>query len=156
MQIKESMVATERHHKDTLQQMEHKFFEEKVLVLFHVVEHTVYVICNVLVKNSGLFLTSCDDSVYVLCPNCQNTCQTNSLHWNTGSCETCITQRLVYDYGQMVSGWNFFTKLILICTHKSKEHQVTQTNSSFLFFPFCRWIICLVRNRSLNLHIFVF
>lgn len=99
------MVATERHHKDTLQQMEHKFFEEKVLVLFHVVEHTVYVTCNVLVKNSGLFLTSCDDSVYVLCPNCQNTCQTNSLHWNTG-CETCITQRLVYDYGQMVSGWN--------------------------------------------------
>lgn len=50
LQIKESMVATERHHKDTLQQMEHKFFEEKVLVLFHVVEHTVYVICNVLVK----------------------------------------------------------------------------------------------------------
>ncbi|KAM7444118.1 hypothetical protein ABFA07_007291 [Porites harrisoni] len=29
-EIKESMVATERHHKDTLQQMEHKFFEEKV------------------------------------------------------------------------------------------------------------------------------
>lgn len=50
LQIKESMVATERHHKDTLQQMEHKFFEEKVLALFHVVEHTVYVTCNVLVK----------------------------------------------------------------------------------------------------------
>ena len=32
LQIKESMVATERHHKDTLQQMEHKFFEEKVMV----------------------------------------------------------------------------------------------------------------------------
>lgn len=29
-EIKESMSATERHHKDTLQQMEHKFFEEKV------------------------------------------------------------------------------------------------------------------------------
>ncbi|CAH3161550.1 unnamed protein product [Pocillopora meandrina] len=29
-EIKESMFATERHHKDTLQQMEHKFFEEKV------------------------------------------------------------------------------------------------------------------------------
>ena len=29
-QIKENMFATERHHKDTLQQMEHKFFEEKV------------------------------------------------------------------------------------------------------------------------------
>ena len=29
-QIKESMFATEKHHKDTLQQMEHKFFEEKV------------------------------------------------------------------------------------------------------------------------------
>ena len=40
------MVATERHHKDTLQQMEHKFFEEKVLALFHVVEHTVYVPLN--------------------------------------------------------------------------------------------------------------
>ena len=24
------MFATDRHHKDTLQQMEHKFFEEKV------------------------------------------------------------------------------------------------------------------------------
>lgn len=24
------MFATEKHHKDTLQQMEHKFFEEKV------------------------------------------------------------------------------------------------------------------------------
>lgn len=35
------MVATERHHKDTLQQMEHKFFEEKVLSLFHVAEHTI-------------------------------------------------------------------------------------------------------------------
>lgn len=46
LQIKESMVATERHHKDTLQQMEHKFFEEKVQALFHVVEHTVYVTCN--------------------------------------------------------------------------------------------------------------
>lgn len=33
------MVATERHHKDTLQQMEHKFFEEKVLVLLHAFEH---------------------------------------------------------------------------------------------------------------------
>ena len=50
LQIKESMVATERHHKDTLQQMEHKFFEEKVLVSFHVVEHTMYVTCHVLVK----------------------------------------------------------------------------------------------------------
>ena len=49
------MVATERHHKDTLQQMEHKFFEEKVLVLFH-----AFVTCNVLVNNNGLFLTSCD------------------------------------------------------------------------------------------------
>lgn len=29
-EIKENMFATERHHKDTLQQMEHKFFEEKV------------------------------------------------------------------------------------------------------------------------------
>lgn len=29
-EIKENMSATERHHKDTLQQMEHKFFEEKV------------------------------------------------------------------------------------------------------------------------------
>ena len=25
------MYTTEKHHKDTLQQMEHKFFEEKVL-----------------------------------------------------------------------------------------------------------------------------
>ena len=49
------MVATERHHKDTLQQMEHKFFEEKVLVLFH-----AFVTCNVLVNNNGLFLTICD------------------------------------------------------------------------------------------------
>jgi len=30
LQIKESMFANERHHKDTLQQMEHKYFEEKV------------------------------------------------------------------------------------------------------------------------------
>lgn len=54
------MVATERHHKDTLQQMEHKFFEEKVLALFHAVEHTMYVTCNVLENNYGLFLMSCD------------------------------------------------------------------------------------------------
>ena len=26
------MYTTEKHHKDTLQQMEHKFFEEKVFV----------------------------------------------------------------------------------------------------------------------------
>lgn len=47
LQIKESMVATERHHKDTLQQMEHKFFEEKVLILFQEVKQAVYVTCNV-------------------------------------------------------------------------------------------------------------
>ena len=96
-------------------------------------------------------------SVYVLCPNCQNTCQTNSLHWNTG-CGTCVTLRLIYDYGQMVSGWmnNYNEVNTNIRTHKSKWHQVTQTKSSFLFFPFCRWMICLVRNRSLNLRIFVF
>lgn len=94
-------------------------------------------------------------SVYVLCPNCQNTCQTNSLHWNTG-CETCVTLRLIYDYGQMVSGWINNEVNTDICTHKSKQHQVTETKSSFLFFPFCRWIICLVTNCSLHLHIFVF
>ena len=61
------MVATERHHKDTLQQMEHKFFEEKVLVLFHAVEHTVYITCNVLVNNNGLFLMSCDLQCLIMC-----------------------------------------------------------------------------------------
>lgn len=28
------MFSTEKHHKDTLQQMEHKFFEEKVFTMF--------------------------------------------------------------------------------------------------------------------------
>ena len=92
------MVATERHHKDTLQQMEHKFFEEKVLVLFHVVEHTVCVTCNVLVKNNGLFLTSCDLQLFMcfvlIIKTPVNEKQTNFLHRNTG-CETCVILRLV-------------------------------------------------------------
>ena len=63
---------------------------------------------------------------------------------------------LVYDYGQMVSGRINNEVNTDIRTHKNKWHQVTQTKSSFHLFPFCRWIICLVRNHSLNLRIFVF
>ena len=35
------MFSTEKHHKNTLQQMEHKFFEEKVFVTSHIVVQTV-------------------------------------------------------------------------------------------------------------------
>ena len=42
------MFSTEKHHKDTLQQMEHKFFEEKVFTMFFVllVECKVQLIIN--------------------------------------------------------------------------------------------------------------
>ena len=47
------MFSTEKHHKDTLQQMEHKFFEEKVFTMFFVllVECKAQLIINLYCMN---------------------------------------------------------------------------------------------------------
>ena len=47
------MYMTEKHHKDTLQQMEHKFFEEKVLATSLI--------------NKGLVIILEDSKVHPLC-----------------------------------------------------------------------------------------
>lgn len=48
-------------------------------------------------------------------------------------------------------------ELILIYVHtKTNDIKSHKQKGVFSFFLSCRWIICLVRNRSLNLHIFVF
>lgn len=47
-------------------------------------------------------------------------------------------------------------KLILIYAHTKANDIKSRKQKEFSLFLFCRWIICLVRNRSLTLRIFVF
>lgn len=99
-------------------------------------------------------------SYYVLCPNYQNACQWKINQHFTLAYRMWNICKIYWGLFKIMVKWyqgRLITKLIVIyVTHKSKQHQVTQTKSSFLFFPFRRWIICLVRKHSLNLHIFVF